>query len=178
MAKDMTVQQLEDAAKAEAVKAKEAANEAAKAETKEAAEKAAKKALEAAEAAAKLITQLEEKKAAEAEKNAPVSAETPGSHAPVVDPEKEEAQRKREHAMELVPYQLFRDGDRYKDDVAVFVNGKNVLIKRGEPVMLPRYIVEVVENSLKQDSQTEAMMSRLVEEYERNTKEKTQPYGG
>lgn len=170
---DMNVQQLEDAAKAEAVKAKEAADEAAKAETKEAAEKAAKKAVAAAEKATKLIELLEEKKAQEAKVTAEKTAP-----APVSDPEKEEAEKKRARAMEMVTIQLFKDEERYKDDVAVFVNGRRVLIKRGVPVQVPRYIAEVVAASQKQDSQTEAMMMRLVDEYEQNTAEKTKPYGG
>lgn len=97
---------------------------------------------------------------------------------PAPDPEKEEAERKRAYAMEMVTIQLFKDEERYKDDVAVFVNGRRVLIKRGVPVQVPRYIADVVAASQKQDSQTEAMMMRLVDEYEQNTAEKTKPYGG
>lgn len=170
---DMTVQQLEDAAKTEAAKAKEAADEAAKAQTKAAAEKAAKKAVEAAEKATELIRMMEEKKAQEAAEKALVS-----DAAPAPDPEKEEAEKKRARAMEMVTIQLFKDEERYKDDVAVFVNGRRVLIKRGVPVQVPRYIADVVAASQKQDSQTEAMMMRLVNEYEQNTAEKTKPYGG
>lgn len=172
--REMTAQELEDAAKDEAAKAKEAADEAAKAKNKEEAEKAAKKAVAAAEKATKLIEMMEEKKAKEAaEKAELVSAATPAT-----DPEKEEAERKRAYAMEMVTIQLFKDEERYKDDVAVFVNGRRVLIKRGVPVQVPRYIADVVAASQKQDSQTEAMMMRLVNEYEQNTAEKTKPYGG
>ncbi|MBE5803318.1 MAG: hypothetical protein E7316_02285 [Clostridiales bacterium] len=169
---EMNVEQLEEAARAEAVKAREAAEEAAQADTKSAAEKAAKKAVAAAEAATKLIEQMEAKKAQEAAERAALVDE------PVVDPEKDEAEKKRARAMEMVTIQLFKDEERYKDDVAVFVNGRRVLIKRGVPVEVPRYIAEVVAASQKQDSQTEAMMMRLVDEYEQNTAEKTKPYGG
>ncbi len=39
-----------------------------------------------------------------------------------------------------VPVHLFKDGDRYNDDVFVSVNGNNFQIKRGETVMVPLYI--------------------------------------
>lgn len=174
--REMTAAELEAAAKEEAAKAKSAADEAAKANTKAAAEKAAKKAVEAAEKASRLIELMEERKAQEAAERDLADAEK--AAAPVVDPEKEAAEKERQRAMEIVTIQLFKDEERYKDDVPVFVNGKRMLIKRGVEVEVPRYIAEVVAASQKQDSQTEAMMMRLVDEYERNTQEKTKPYGG
>ena len=53
---------------------------------------------------------------------------------------------------ELVPVKLFRDDNRYKDDVFVAVNGKTMLIKRGEKVMIPRKFALVLENSEEQDA--------------------------
>lgn len=53
---------------------------------------------------------------------------------------------------ELVPVKLFRDDNRYKDDVFVAVNGKTILIKRGERVMIPRKFALVLENSEEQDA--------------------------
>ena len=53
---------------------------------------------------------------------------------------------------ELVPVKLFRDDNRYKDDVFVGVNGKTMLIKRGEKVMIPRKFALVLENSEEQDA--------------------------
>ncbi len=41
---------------------------------------------------------------------------------------------------DLVAVHLFKDGDRYADDVFVSVNGNNFQIKRGETVMVPLYI--------------------------------------
>ena len=40
---------------------------------------------------------------------------------------------------ELVEITLFRDGEKYKDDVYVCVNGEGCLIRRGEPVRAPLY---------------------------------------
>ena len=45
---------------------------------------------------------------------------------------------------ELVEIHLFEDGDRYKDDVFVAVNGKTFQIKRGETVEVPECVAEVL----------------------------------
>lgn len=57
-------------------------------------------------------------------------------------------------ADELVDVQLFKDNDRYKDDVFVAVNGENCLIQRGTPVKIKRKFAEVLEHSAKQDAET------------------------
>lgn len=51
---------------------------------------------------------------------------------------------------ELVPVVLFKDADRYSDDVFVSVNCNNYLIKRGESVMVPRFIKEELDRSERQ----------------------------
>ncbi len=52
---------------------------------------------------------------------------------------------------ELVPFEAFKDNDKYKDDITVIVNGKSWRIKRGEEVMVPRYVYNVLKQSEKQD---------------------------
>lgn len=52
---------------------------------------------------------------------------------------------------ELVPFEAFKDNDKYKDDITVIVNGKPWRIKRGEEVMVPRYVYNVLKQSEKQD---------------------------
>ena len=52
---------------------------------------------------------------------------------------------------EYVEIELFRDGDRYKDDVFVAVGGENCLIKRGEPVRVKRKFALALEQSRRQD---------------------------
>ena len=74
---------------------------------------------------------------------------------------------------ELVTVQLFKDNDRYRDDLFVAVNGERILIQRGVPVQIKRKFAEVIENSQKQDQQTDALMQRMAEDYVRNTEEKT-----
>lgn len=63
----------------------------------------------------------------------------------------------------LVRIQLFKDNDRYKDDVFVAVNGRSFQIRRGVPVDVPEYVAEVLERSIRQDNETAAMLERMAE---------------
>lgn len=59
---------------------------------------------------------------------------------------------------EYVSVKLFRDNNRYKDDVYVAVNGQNCVIKRGEWVKIKRKFALVLEQSEIQDMQTAQLM--------------------
>ena len=59
---------------------------------------------------------------------------------------------------DLVPIRLFKDNDKYKDDVFVAVNGRSFQIKRGETV--PAYVAEVLEQSMAQDNATANLIER------------------
>lgn len=48
---------------------------------------------------------------------------------------------------EMVEIELFKDNDKYKNDVFVQVNGKSMQIKRGVRVKVPKAFAEVLENS-------------------------------
>lgn len=67
---------------------------------------------------------------------------------------------------ELVPIRLFKDNERYKDDVFVAINGKSWQIKRGETVEVPKYVADVLEQSMKQDMATANMIEQKSAEYE------------
>jgi len=54
---------------------------------------------------------------------------------------------------ELVPFKAIYDGDKYKDDIFVGVNGKSWLIKRGEEVMIPRKVLAVIEDAERQKAE-------------------------
>lgn len=65
-------------------------------------------------------------------------------------------------AEEKVMLHLFKDSERYSDDLVVGINGYLYQIKRGEDVMVPKSVYELVMNSMKQDeitSQTLAAFS-------------------
>ena len=55
--------------------------------------------------------------------------------------------------MKMRTIMLFKDGDRYQDDVFVAVNGKSYLIQRGVEVKLPYFVAEVLENSQLQEQE-------------------------
>lgn len=71
---------------------------------------------------------------------------------------------------ERVPYQAFYDGEEYADDILVVVNGKRFLIRRGEEVMIPRYVVDVLENQAKQKRFSADYNRKLQEQFERDTR--------
>ena len=79
----------------------------------------------------------------------------------------------RDPGEELVTVQLFKDNGKYRDDLYVAVNGERILIQRGVPVPIKRKFAEVIENSQRQDHQTDALMQRLSDGYEQATREKT-----
>ena len=60
----------------------------------------------------------------------------------------------------FVPIRLFKDNDKYKDDVFVAVNGRSFQIKRGETVQVPAYVAEVLEQSMAQDNATANLIER------------------
>ena len=68
---------------------------------------------------------------------------------------------------ELVSVRLFKDNDKYKDDVFVAVNGERVQIRRGETVLIKRKFADVLEQSLKQDTATANMIERESSDYEK-----------
>lgn len=53
---------------------------------------------------------------------------------------------------------LFKDNERYKEDVTVVVNGKAFRIKRGVEVEIPVYVWRVLEKGMAQDVQTATMI--------------------
>ena len=55
---------------------------------------------------------------------------------------------------EYISVKLFKDNDRYRDDVYVAVNGQNCIIKRGEWVKVKRKFALVLDSSEIQDMRT------------------------
>ena len=69
-----------------------------------------------------------------------------------------------------VKIKLFKDNDKYKDDVFVAVNGKSYLIKRGVEVEVPESVKEVLDNSAAQEERAAEYMETQQKEYEQKTK--------
>lgn len=66
---------------------------------------------------------------------------------------------------ELVPVRLFKDSNKYKDDVFVGVNGETCQIQRGIEVMIKRKFADVLEKSLAQDFETNMLMEKKQKEF-------------
>ena len=61
---------------------------------------------------------------------------------------------------EYISVKLFKDNDRYQDDVYVAVNGQNCVIKRGEWVKIKRKFALVLDASEIQDMKTAEFIER------------------
>ena len=70
------------------------------------------------------------------------------------------AKEYEDHLNEYVSVKLFKDNDRYKDDVYVAVNGQNCIIKRGEWVRIKRKFALVLDASEIQDMKTAEFIER------------------
>ena len=70
-----------------------------------------------------------------------------------------------------VTVKLFKDNEKYKDDVFVSVNGRRLQVKRGVAVRIPREHAEVLANAMKQRDESIEFMDGLASEFARKTKE-------
>ncbi len=68
--------------------------------------------------------------------------------------EREQAREYEDYLNEYISVKLFKDNDRYRDDVYVAVNGQNCIIKRGEWVKIKRKFALVIDSSEIQDMRT------------------------
>lgn len=83
----------------------------------------------------------------------------------------EELSAKNEAYMrEEVEIELFYDGDKYKEDVMVGVNGKNWLIQRGKKVKVPRFVAQVIADSQMQDKASAVHQRTLSNAFEADAK--------
>ena len=65
---------------------------------------------------------------------------------------------------------LFKDNERYKDDVTVVVNGRVWRIQRGVDVDLPVYVWQVLEQSMAQDTKTAVMIQKESDDFKEKQK--------
>lgn len=70
----------------------------------------------------------------------------------------------------LVKVRLFKDNDKYKNDVFVAVNGRSFQIKRGEDVMVPDFVAEVLDRSREQDEATARLIERESAKYQQEAR--------
>ena len=112
---------------------------------------------------AKQVEEMLAKAKAEAEK---IVADAKASVSGELTEEQKKANEEREaYWNELVEVKLFKDNNKYKDDVFVSVNGENCVIKRGERVMVKRKFAAVLDNSDMQDYETSLLIEKKSSEF-------------
>ena len=112
---------------------------------------------------AKQVEEMLAKAKAEAEKivadaKATVSGE-------MTDEQKQAKAERKAYWDELVEVKLFKDNNKYKDDVYVSVNGENCVIKRGEKVQIKRKFADVLDKSDMQDYETSLLIEKKSNEF-------------
>lgn len=113
-----------------------------------------------------------EKKVQEMIENTRLEAENIVKRAETAKPSgglSEDTKKANDELEEYVPIKLFKDGERYKDDVYVCVNGENCLIKRGVQTMIKRKFKNVLDQSQMQDETASAMSERLADDFAKAT---------
>ena len=137
--------------------------------------KAADKAVAAAEKEKEAALNAAEKAKAEAAELAAAAEKKvdTGIFIATADAEQQKREELEKYLKEEVTIELFKDNERYKDDVFVAVNGKTYQIKRGVPVKVPRNVALVLERSRKQDLKTTEMIQEKAAEYKAKEKHLT-----
>lgn len=83
----------------------------------------------------------------------------------LTEEQKKANEEQKAYYNELVEVKLFKDNNKYKDDVYVSVNGENCVIKRGEKVMVKRKFAEVLDTSDLQDYETSKLIEKKSSEF-------------
>ncbi len=78
----------------------------------------------------------------------------------------QESEEEKAAANKLVKVKLFKDKDKYKDDVLVIVNGQSYLIKRGVTVEIPQKVYDVLKCSDEQTGVAADIIGGYEERYE------------
>ena len=111
---------------------------------------------------AQIAAMLEEAKA-EAQKIVDNAKAEAGLKAAADEEKARKAAEEAARMEEYVEVKLFKDNDKYKDDVFVAVNGENCVIKRGERVKIKRKFAEVLDHSEHQDYETSLLIEKAAQ---------------
>lgn len=111
----------------------------------------------------KQVEEMLAKAKAEAEK---IVADAKASVSGELTEEQKKANEERKaYWNEHVEVKLFKDNNKYKDDVYVSVNGENIVIKRGERVQVKRKFADVLDKSDRQDYETSILIENKSKEF-------------
>ena len=83
----------------------------------------------------------------------------------LTEEQKKANEERKAYWEELVEVKLFKDNNKYKDDVYVSVNGENCVIKRGEKVLIKRKFADVLDKSDLQDYETSLLIEKKSSEF-------------
>lgn len=113
----------------------------------------------------KEIKEKAEKEAKEIIKKANLSVK---ENKPVenISESKKAMDRYKKYLNERVPIEFFKGGSEFQDDVFVSINDYNALIKRGEPVMVPRYVARLIADNRAQEIKANNIIDDYIKRYE------------
>ncbi len=83
----------------------------------------------------------------------------------LTEEQKKANEERKAYWNEPVKVKLFRDNNKYKDDVFVSVNGENCVIKRGVEVEIKRKFAQVLDKSDLQDYETSMLIEKKSSEF-------------
>lgn len=83
----------------------------------------------------------------------------------LTEEQKKAKEEEKAYWNELVKVKLFKDNNKYKDDVFVSVNGENCVIKRGVEVQVKRKFAAVLDSSDLQDYETSLLIEKKSSEF-------------
>lgn len=83
----------------------------------------------------------------------------------LTEEQKKANEKRKAYWNEPVEVKLFKDNNKYKDDVYVSVNDENCLIKRGERVMVKRKFADLLDKSDMQDYETSKLIEKKSNEF-------------
>ena len=83
----------------------------------------------------------------------------------LTEEQKKAEEERKAYMNEYVEVSLFKDNNKYKDDVYVAVNGENCVVQRGKKVKVKRKFANVLENSSIQDFETSELIDRKSKEF-------------
>lgn len=111
----------------------------------------------------KQVEEMLAKAKAEAEKIVADAKASVGGE--LTEEQKKANEERKAYWNEPVEVKLFKDNNKYKDDVYVSVNDENCLIKRGEKVMVKRKFADVLDKSDMQDYETSKLIEKKSSEF-------------
>ena len=111
----------------------------------------------------KQVEEMLAKAKAEAEKIVADAKASVGGE--LTDEQKKANEERKAYWNEPVEVKLFKDNNKYKDDLYVSVNGENCVIKRGERIRVKRKFADVLDKSDMQDYETCLLIEKKSSEF-------------